>query len=359
MKIAFVRGQYLNNFELQSYYPLLKLGIKLYGFSSLKPKHQVKIPTKKLISPVDLPNFPYKLPILNRLFIDAMYLWGLENKLNNFDLVHVRETYFHFSVQAIKAKLAGKAKKVLVTCSETIPFNHETIWGRKKFKQIVRDNADHFHCLTEKAKKTLIAEGVNKNKITVIPYGIDLEHFKFQKRQFRTDKINLLFIARQEVQKGVFTLLKSWQKLKLDKRFNLRVVGKGSLAHLWRKEGIQPEFVPYKQVPKLMHWADILILPSQKDKYWEEYFGMVLLEAMAMGLPIIGSDCGVISEVVGDAGIIVPQKNPDLLYNAIISLSKDLNKRQALSKNGLKRAQTNFSADKQALKLKKLYEKIA
>ena len=182
MKIAFIRGKYLNNFELQSYYPIMKSSkeFKLIGFTSTKPMHTVEIPIKQCWSPVDLPDFPYKLPILNRTLGDAMYLFGLENKLVGFDIAHTRETYFYFSKQAVDAKKRGVVKKVLLTCSETIPHNHETIRGRRQMKQYVIQNTDYFHCLTEKAKRVLIEEGASEEKISVIPYGVELSQFNQQ-----------------------------------------------------------------------------------------------------------------------------------------------------------------------------------
>jgi len=362
MTIAFIRGQYINNFELQSYYPMLKKhdDLKITGISSLKPKHKVKIPIVKLPSPVDLPDFPKKLSILNRLsFGDAMYLWGLENKLKGFNLAHVRETYFHFSSQAIYAKRKGLVKKVLTTCSETIPFNHETIWGRKILKQNVLIDSDHFHCLTQKAKDCLIREGVKSEKITVIPYGINLDQFKPKPVKKNLNKIVGLFIGRLETQKGVNELALVYPRLKADfDRFELKVIGNGPDAQKFISLGIIPTFFPYEKIPQIMNQADFLILPSKTTRYWEEYLGMVLLEAMACGLPVITTDCGAIPEVVDNTALIVKQNNSESLYKGIKQMINNHNLRQKLSDMGLKRVHTYFDANKQSEKIYQLYNKI-
>ena len=362
MTIAFIRGQYINNFELQSYYPMLNKhsNIKLTGFSSLKPKHKVNIPTIKLPSPVDLPEFPKKLPILNRLIIgDAMYLWGLENKLKGYEIAHVRETYFHFSSQAIYAKKMGYIKKVLTTCSETIPFNHESIWGRKKLKANVLQNSDHFHCLTNKAKKCLITEGVNPDKITVIPYGVDIDKFKPLNLKRDKEKVTGLFIGRLESQKGVEELLQAYRKIKSQyPNFLLRVVGKGPIQQSFIDLGINPKSYPYSNIPNIMNQGDFLILPSKSTKFWEEYLGMVILESMACGLPVLTTDCGAIPEVVGQGGFIVKQGDSKQLYAGIKEMIENTTLRKRLSALGLTRVKKYYDASKQSEKIYQLYQDL-
>lgn len=358
MNIAIIRAQYLNNFELQSYYPMVKdKNINLTGFSSLHPQHRVKIKTQKLFSPTDLPNFPYKLALLNRLcFGDAMYLFGLEKKLKNFDIAHVRETYFHFSSQAINAKKINPNLKILTTCSETIPFNHETILGRKRLKQKVLKNTDHFHTLTQKAKDCLIKEGVEESKITVIPYGIDLTKFTPIKNKPQNKSLQILFIGRLEKQKGIHHLLNIWPKLKSkNSNINLKIIGKGPLENLVKKQGLTSEFHPYSQIPKIMQQADVLVLPSQKTKFWEEYFGMVLLEAMASKLPIVTTDCGAIPEVIGNSALIAKQNNPKSLFQNLNQMIQNPNLRKKYSTLGYNRVTKNFDTKIQSKKLKNLY----
>jgi glycosyltransferase involved in cell wall biosynthesis len=360
IKVAFIRGQYLNNFELQSYYPLLKNhNFSITGFTSQRPMHSVQIPIKKFYSPVDLPNFPYKLPLLNRVFMDSMYLLGMEQALGGYHIAHARETYFHFSSQAVAAKHKGYISKVLVTCSETIPFNHETIRGRKKLKNQVLTGADHFHCLTEKAKKALTTEGVSEEKITVIPYGIDLQRFKFKNKPKSSTFLKILFVGRLEEQKGIVELMEVWQNIrKQHSHIKLVVVGSGPMEQLVRKSGIEPISYPYSKMPEIMRDADILVLPSKPTQYWEEYLGMVLLEAMACGLPIVTTTCGAIPEVVGEAAVVVAHSNTQALFLGLEQLVENPSQRQELRVLGQKRVKTKFNAETQAQKLGLLYQTL-
>src|SRR6266571_2942975 len=106
-KIAIVRGKFLNHYEMQSYEPLAE-DYDITAFGSLIPFHSnFSFPTVKHFSPLDLPSFPYKMQLLNRVCKDAQYLCGLESGLQGFDIVHTAETYFHFTNQCLLAKRKG------------------------------------------------------------------------------------------------------------------------------------------------------------------------------------------------------------------------------------------------------------
>lgn len=191
MKIAVVRGDFLGGWEI----PVFELWLKRHEvtiFTGKIPVNNVVIPlasptggsgfkVEKLFCPVDL-NFGkvsrWKMGILNRLFIDAHVLFGLEEKLKGFDVVYTAETSYFFSLQCIWAKRQGCVKKVIVHCFENIPFNNEKIWGRKWLKQTVLREADGFIVPTEGARKVLILEGADEKKIFKLIPGVDLKHFK-------------------------------------------------------------------------------------------------------------------------------------------------------------------------------------
>ena len=113
-KIAIVRGKFLNQYEMQFYNPLVKQ-YNLLGVGSLTCFHdRFDFPVTKLPSPVDIGEFPYKMSVLNRVFTDAHYLFGLENILKGYDIAHAAETYYHYTIQCLEAKRKGYIKKVLL-----------------------------------------------------------------------------------------------------------------------------------------------------------------------------------------------------------------------------------------------------
>lgn len=364
MKVAVVRGSYFNKYEMQNYEPLAKKH-RIVGFSGLKTIHKsFAFPLVKLPSPVDLPNFPCKMPILNRLFLgDAMLLFGLKKRLKGFDVVHVRETYFHFTQQAIKAKKPGLVKKVICTCSETIPFNHEGIWRRKIFKQRAYKQVDIFHCLTQKAKECLIKEGCDPKKIIVFPYGVNIQSFQPQKKSSKS-KIRLLFVGRLVKEKGIYDLLKVFIELiKQKNKVSLTIIGSGSektniinlINQIRLNKLIKIKQVSYNEIPKEYKKADIFILLSKPTKYWEEYFGMALVEAMASGLPIVSTDCGAIPEVVSDCGLLVKPGDWQSALKSTEELIKNKGLRDKLGSKARKRAEKYFDHRKVARNIEKLW----
>ncbi|MBI5619983.1 glycosyltransferase, partial [Candidatus Gottesmanbacteria bacterium] len=208
-KVAIVRGKFLNRYEMQFFEPLVER-FDITAFGSLTPYHdRFAFPVVKLPSPMDLPDFPYKMSVLNRLFVDAHYLWGLEEKLKGFDLVHTAETYFHYTQQCLNAKKKGYVKKVIATVLENIPYNNEGIWGRRSFKKRAREELDHIIALTQKTKDALLAEGTDPKKITVISHFVDTQRFKpINNRRMRTfhKEVRILFVGRLEEYKGVFDI---------------------------------------------------------------------------------------------------------------------------------------------------------
>src|SRR5689334_4737289 len=106
-RLAIIRGKFLNAYEMQIFEPLVKT-FDIRGFGSLTSYHnKFDFPVTLLPSPMDTPDFPMKMPILNRIFIDAHYLMGLEKSLQGFDIVHSAETYYHYTQQALSAKNKG------------------------------------------------------------------------------------------------------------------------------------------------------------------------------------------------------------------------------------------------------------
>jgi glycosyltransferase involved in cell wall biosynthesis len=90
---------------------------------------------------------------------------------------------------------------------------------------------------------------------------------------------------------------------------------------------------------------DLLALPSLTTPRWAEQFGRVLVEAMARGVPVVGSSSGAIPEVIGDAGLIVPEGDAVALAAAIHSIRDSAALRADLIARGLSRARCCYSQD--------------
>lgn len=354
MNIALVRGKFLNAYEMQLFEKLPKK-YRLTAFGSLNPYHDTfSFPVVKLPSPMDLPDFPYKMQVLNRLFIDAHYLFGLEKRLKAFDLVHTAETYYHYTQQALNAKKNGYVKKVIATVLENIPFNNEDIWGRKRFKERARRELDHIVALTNKTKEALVAEGCDPKKITVIGHAINTQRFFPVKRH--AQHLTILFVGRLEEEKGITEFVETAKQLK---KYNVRfvVIGDGS------KEQIIPKFieqkvVSYEKMPREYQAADIFVAPSKPTSTWDEQYNTALLEAQASGLAIVTTATGGIPENVGNAAVLVPPSDAAAVCRAVERFIQDTKLRMHYAHIARKRAVTVHDSRIVAKRMGELYDAV-
>lgn len=378
LKIALVRGRHLNAYEMQFYEPLSSK-YDLRGFGSLSCYHDKFIfPVTKLASPIDILEITQRLDIpqrlvlgvLNRIFIDSQYLFGLEKHLKGYDIAHGADTFYHFTYQCILAKKRGYVKKVVATIFENIPFNNESIWGRKKLKEEVLRYADHFLAISERSKAALLLEGCPEEKISVVTQGIDTKRF-YPAAKKKQNNLTILFSGRLERYKGVYDVIDAARLLLHDKslknfKLTFLLVGEGSeknnLLELERRLGIE-KFISHKNfdydnMPQIYQNADIFVAPSQNTPYWQEQFSTVLLEAQSSGLAIITTNTGGIPENVGDAAIIVGPGDFYGLSQAIKRLILDSNLRSQLGKKARHRAVKYFDNKIIADKIDTIYQNL-
>ena len=100
---------------------------------------------------------------------------------------------------------------------------------------------------------------------------------------------------------------------------------------------------------------DVLVLPSRSRSNWKEQFGRVLVEAMACGVPVIGSTCGEIPNVVGEAGLIFPEGDATALRDRLRDLQHDLPLRHELAQRGRQRVLERFTQEQIARQTYEVY----
>ncbi len=130
------------------------------------------------------------------------------------------------------------------------------------------------------------------------------------------------------------------------------------LAHGIEKRVHHFDRVDDDQVAGYFNALDALVLPSLTTDGWKEQFGRVLPEAMACGVPVIGSDSGEIPQVIGDAGLIFPEDDSDALAATIRELRDQPRRRNDLIDKGVCRAHEQFSCQAFAAKLVTLFEQV-
>lgn len=365
MKISFVRGAYLNNFEGQNYPQ------DIIGYSSLFPiDAHVPFPVVRLFSLADIQKLPFlNLPIkyiANRTLGDCQILYGLEQYISESDIVHVGDPHYYYSYQAALLKSKGKIKKLVSTWWETIPFNNESTTAKKRIKGFTMQHIDQFICYTEKAKKCLITEGINETAISLIPLGVDTSIF-YPVRKKESKDFVILFVGRLVKEKGILDLYEAFKKsLVTLPNLKLRIIGKGPLEKKLKQnikndrveKNASIEHNSYQQMSDVYREADVFCVPSKKTSTWEEQYGMVFIEAMASGLPIVSYTTGAIPEIVQNAALLTSDGNIEELIKVIKSLYSDKQLCSKLGTIGRVRAEKAFNAHVTMEHIKDIYKHL-
>jgi len=247
----------------------------------------------------------------------------------------------------------------------------------RRRKGFVRKNADFFIPVTEKAARALEWEGVERRRMQVLTPGVDTTRFRPrpEERSSARKRWNLpeaapilLFVGRLEWEKGVWDLLQAARILReRSDRWLLLWVGTGSqqtrLQDVTNHWGLMGRCrwlgsVPYREMASIYAAADVFVAPSLITSYWEEQLGMVLLEGMASGLPVVTAPSGSIPEVVGEAARLVPLHEPKDLAEAIEQLLEDESYRRTLAQRGRERAIECFDRNLFAQNLARIYERL-
>jgi glycosyltransferase involved in cell wall biosynthesis len=111
-------------------------------------------------------------------------------------------------------------------------------------------------------------------------------------------------------------------------------------------------------VPDWLQAFDALALASRATRRWMEQFGRILVEAMAAGVPVVGSASGAIPAVIGEAGILVPENDVAALTAALVRLGASVEERRALGSRGRDRVVTRFSSTRIAGETAAFYQDL-
>jgi glycosyltransferase involved in cell wall biosynthesis len=177
----------------------------------------------------------------------------------------------------------------------------------------------------------------------------------------QSDKFRFVYVGRLTEAKGVNVLLEALEPLVPDYDFTLKMVGTGPEAETLRERYAGQNWisftghVPADQVPEIMADSDLLFVPS----IWLENSPGVVIQALGLSLPVMGSDKGGIPELVqhNENGILVPPGDVAAWRSATKSLLDDPERLRVLRENA-KRGAAEFDADRLAGRIFSFFEKI-
>ena len=252
---------------------------------------------------------------------------------NNADVVHAHSYGFFPSWVSMFSK-----KPTIITTHSDPAAKIYPIWDL--FRAIPIRFCDHVIATTEMEKNHLICKGVKPTNITVIPNGITLP--PPQSPKTNSSSVILCLARLDVIHKGHDILLRAMPKVaKVIPKVMLVIAGQGNdlrkLKKLSKKLGIEKNvdfkgLISQSKKNDLMQNCSVLCISPRTES-----FGIVYLEAMAYGKPIVTTRVGGIPEVVGNCAVLVPPNNPELLAEALIEVLTNKKRAKELGLKGLKR----------------------
>ena len=216
---------------------------------------------------------------------------------------------------------------------------------------------DKFICPSKLYRDKFIEFGITEEKVIYIPNFIDLNNFKpnYEYKNY------FVYVGRLSEEKGIKTLIEAMQSIK---GINLCIVGTGPLENELKaiKDKLNlenVEFLGFKtgnELKDIVSNSMFTVVPSE----WYENCPMTVIESMAYGKAVIGSDSGGIPELIrnNETGLIFKTGNKDDLIEKIQYLIKNPEKTVQMGKNGRKIAEVEYNKEIHFKRIKKVYDEL-
>src|SRR3989339_458474 len=330
---------------------------------------------------------PYKGGIGNVCQNFALNLKNLGHEVTVFTPDYHQKNQIKHEVDIEKIKIFGRAEivwlyKKINKKNKLVIHYHMDVFDLSDLARILSipsklifnslfDMADAITCASKDYIKNSSIKGIYKeheNKFYEIPFGVDLDKFRVQKNKKTENTKKILFVGgldRAHYFKGLSVLFKALADIKLDGfGWGLDVVGSGNFKNKYRREteelGIGNNVcflgdISNDALPDIYNQADLLILPSI-DK--SEAFGLVLLEAMASGVPVIASSLPGVRTVFEDGrqGFFAAPGDKKDLKNKIIKILENDKLIMEMGERGRILVEEKYNWMLIAKKLENLYE---
>jgi len=289
------------------------------------------------------------------------------------EVVHVDEEPYNLAtLLGVRAARTVGAKPIFFTWQNLLrryppPFNWFERTVYRACSVAIAGNAE--------AREVLVRKGY-KGEIVVLPqFGVDPNIFRPQtgmdgeesaKRRGKEDAFHIGYDGGLLPEKGLDLLLRACAGL--EGSWRLTLVGSGeeleALRKLASESGAADRVtlgvrLPSGEMPAFYRALDLLVLPSRTRPNWKEQFGRVLIEAMASGVPVIGSSSGEIPNVIGDAGVVFPEGDIESLRSQLQRLMQDRAARNSLAEAGRQRVLAHYTMEEIARRTVAAYRAVA
>jgi glycosyltransferase involved in cell wall biosynthesis len=183
------------------------------------------------------------------------------------------------------------------------------------------------------------------------------------------DELLIGYVGRIVEEKGLRTLVGALARLPRTS-WRLVLIGAGpfeqNLDALFAQAGISDRvlklgFVPHEDTPKYLAAFDLLVIPSETQKNWKEQYGRVIVEALACGTPVVGSDSGEIPNLIRSSGggLVFAERNAEALAASLQEMMTSSRLREEFAERGRRWVVTNVSLQAVAEKIAATMERAA
>lgn len=304
--------------------------------------------------------FPY--PVFRVSCRNELLLFPLLFRLPGLMAQYGVDTVFHAQWQTVGASVLARRRgwKGSIQCAAHLrellfnPYEKIPLVNRLfvRYRRYLLRCVDHFYPVSSYTRDQLIEEGVDTERLTIVPNGTDPERFfpggsdEMRRKLGLAGRRVMITITRLVPRKGIDLVIRTLPELLKDiPDLRYLVVGEGDdrgrLERLVDQLGLQKSVhfigrIPHERVRDYYQLADLFVMPSQTIEPDVEGAGIVFLEANACGLPVIGSDSGGIPSVIQDeeTGFIVPEGDLDILKQRIRQLLTQPDLSSKMGENG-------------------------
>ena len=296
------------------------------------PQLDAKLPTADAVDGLTLTRLAYPhIKMVGALILCARYGLWMWKRRGDFDAVHINMAKNLAAVSGLLRPFLPST--VTVKISGAWEFDGGLLDPKLRSRPAQRlynwcvRRVDNIQCVSEYTRQSLRDAGYPEASLLMIPNAVDLTRFAPRASRKPDGAVNVVYVGRIRPVKGVSVLVDSWPKVAQVNTARLLIAGDGaereSLAQTARASGVgdSVEFLgEVTDVPGVLARADIYVQPS-----FQEGLPNAVLEAMAMGLPIVATRVSGNEDVVadGDNGLLVPPGDPDALAGALRTLVAD------------------------------------
>ncbi|MFC1999660.1 glycosyltransferase [Chloroflexota bacterium] len=346
-------------------------GVEVHRFPYFYPRRYQRLCYEGGILPNLKRSHLAKLQVPSLALSELIYALTLV-KRERIDLIHSHWIIPSGLVGAICKKVLRKPLVVTVHAGDVFPL------VRKKYlRSVGRTVLNSCDVCTVNSNATgdaVRAVAGSTKRIEIIPMGVDLEVFSRhaipldQDSEAESGERTILFVGRIAEKKGINYLIEAMPTiLRHIPEARLVIVGygpeRGRLEDLVGKLGLNDRVafageVPNAELARYYHKAHLLVLPSIVDSRGDtEGLGIVILEAMACGVPVVASNVGGIPDIIEPNwnGLLSKPGNPQDIADKVVELLSDKRLRERLSQNALETVRVSFSWEAVAKKFSTLY----